>query len=399
MPMNEFEQKLKANATDGAIVVARALVQTFVQDNARITELAEKARYAQLLSGRLRIPVIESHKVVLAAWLTGLEKSGDLIDGWIKQYELGPIFGRPGDAPPAVGREILDLIATYQGLKKENPQAAEVNVARLELRQIWASNALRQSILAKFVLVLNDETFLKSLETPVAKVLVVDPAEVVSAMISLPLKKHGYQVTVVGNADEAIASLAQQVPDVVISEMDMPIQNGISLCVKLKADPGTMHVPFIMLTSSKSQRVFRECMKAGAEDVLGRPVDIELVFIKLQKILGGRVSRTQQSGIAGSLRDIVLSDLVQILCAGGKSAKVDFVNGSSKGALYIREGEVIEAETDGLMAEEAFYKLMTWKEGTFSAGACDGFPARSIQLSVMSLLMEAARRNDEGAAG
>ncbi|MEI6808809.1 MAG: DUF4388 domain-containing protein, partial [bacterium] len=130
--------------------------------------------------------------------------------------------------------------------------------------------------------------------------------------------------------------------------------------------------------------------------VLGRPVDIELVFIKLGKILDATVVKPQQAGgIVGSLKDIVLSDLVQILCAGGKNTKMEFTSDADKGVLYISNGDIIEAACGDVHGAEAFYKLMTWKTGTFAAVPCDQFPERNIQLSVMSLLMEAARRNDE----
>lgn len=398
--MDDFASRQKIGDTDGALVVARAMVKACVSDELLVADLAEKARYAQLLAGRLRLPVIESHKTVLAAWLSGLASTPEVFEVWKKQYELEAILGPIGaiqlDGPQSMGREILDLLTAYQQLRRENPQSAQVEVMRRELRTIWATNPRRQVILAKFVLVLNDETFLKSLEVPVAKILLVDPGEIVSAVLSLPLKAKGYQVRVVCNVQEAFVALSEQIPDVVIVEMDMPLANGLVLCTKIKADPELHHLPVILLTSSKSQRVVREGMKAGAEDVLGRPVDIELVFIKLRKILGAAVAKPQQTGgIAGSLNDIVLSDLVQILSAGGKSTKMEFVSDTDSGVLYILNGEMIEATCGDVRGEEAFYKLMAWKSGTFAAVPCEHFPERSIHLSVMSLLMEAARRNDE----
>ena len=398
MANKDHDDKLKTGDTDGVMVVVRTMVQSCIQDAAAAAKLAEKARYAQLLSGRLRLPVLESHRIVLAAWLSGLAGIPEVFDAYKAQYDLGSILDTVKDAPseaqPSTGREVLDIIAYYQDFKRDNPKASEIEVVKREIRTYWATNPRRQTILAKFILVLNDELFLKSLETPAAKALVVDPGEVVSSMLSLPLRAKGYEVRVVGNVSDAVDALAAQLPDVAIVEMDMPMENGVVLCEKIKADPKMSHIPVIMLTFSKSQRVFRECMKAGAEDVLGRPVDIELVFIKLQKILGTRVAKPKQEGVAGSLKDIVLSDLVQILCAGGKSTRVEFTCDGGTGRIYIQEGEIIEAETGDLRAEEAFYKLMTWKDGTFAAGPCEQYPARSIQLSVMSLLMEAARRND-----
>ncbi|MEI6808441.1 MAG: response regulator, partial [bacterium] len=270
--MDDFQDKLKTSDTDGALVVARAMVQACVQDELLVADLAEMARYAQLLAGRLRLPVVESHKIVLAAWLRGLAATPEVFDIWKKQYELETILDPFGDVPDdgvqSVGREILDLLSVYQQLRRENPQSAQVEVMRRELRTIWAVNSRRQTILAKFMLVLNDESFLKSLEVPVAKILLVDPGEIVSSMLSMPLKTKGYQVRVVCNVQEAIVALSVQIPDIVIVEMDMPLENGLVLCANIKTDPKLLHLPVIMLTSSKSQRVYREAMKAGAEDVL-----------------------------------------------------------------------------------------------------------------------------------
>jgi len=401
MSNNDFADKLKTGDTDGAMVVVRAMVHACVKDVDVVAGIAEKARYAQLLAGRMRLPVLEVHKIVLAAWLSGLDNSRQLVEDWTRQYDLGAILGPRDDTivedGQFLGREILDLVATYQQFKKEHPEAKGADHIRRELRLSWARTHLRQTVLSKFALVLSDEAFLQSMETPGARVLVVDPDEVVSATLSLPLKAKGYAVQVAGNVQEATLALSTQIPDVIIVEKDMLIEDGVSLCRIVKSDPKMKHVPVIILTSSKSQRVYRECMKAGAEDVLGKPVDIELVFIKLQKIVGASGPKPQQSGVSGSLQHIVLSDLVQILCASGKSARVTFASGDDKGAIYIREGDIIDAEAGGCRAEEAFYKLMTWKQGTFVAGPCEQYPERSIQLSVMSLLMEAARRNDEAA--
>jgi hypothetical protein len=59
-------------------------------------------------------------------------------------------------------------------------------------------------------------------------------------------------------------------------------------------------------------------------------------------------------------------------------------------------GEIIHAESGSFYGEEAFYRLMRWEKGTFSIVPCTAFPARSIQVPTMSLLMEGARLADEG---
>ena len=400
MPGNNVTERMQASRTDGAVLVCRTLVTSFVKDPARIAETAEMARHAQLLATRLQIPLTDVEKVMLAAWLSALEEHRQLIDPLVAQHGLSDILGLgehpPGDQNPNLGFQVLSLISGYQELKKEKPGIEkDPDAVQDTLRELWATSATRRSLLNRFMVILRDELFLQGLEAPGAKILIVDPEEVVSGVMSLPLKGKGYKVTAVSHVQDALKALSKETPDIILSELKILVEDGLSLCRKVKSEPQTRGIPFIMLTASKSQRVMRDCMKAGADDVFVRPVDMELLFIKLQKILAAAPAKPQ-AGVTGSLKDIQLSDLVQILCAGAKSTKVELTSGDVKGAIYILNGDIIEAEAGELRRETAFYKVMGWKEGTFGTRTPDEFPPRTIQAPPMALLMEAARRNDEG---
>ena len=400
MPAKDVTENMQASRTDGAVLVCRTLVSSFVKDPSRVAETAEMARHAQLLASKLQIPFTDVQKVILAAWLSALEDRRDLIDPLVAQHGLQDILGLgehpPGGDNPNLGFQVLSLISGYQELKNEKPGIEkDTEAVQKDLRELWVTTATRRNLLTRFMVILRDEIFLQSLEAPGARILIVDPKEAISGVLSLPLKSKGYQVKAVGHVQDAMKSLVGELPDIIISEMKMLVEDGLSLCQRIKSQPETRHIPFIMLTSSKSQRVVRDCMKAGADDVVGRPVDTELLFIKLQKILGAAPAKPQ-AGVTGSLKDIQLSDLVQILCAGAKSTKVELTCGSEKGAIYIQNGDITEAEAGDLRSEMAFYKVMGWKDGTFGTRTPEQFPARVIQAPAMALLMEAARRNDEG---
>jgi len=400
MPAKDVTENMQASRTDGAVLVCRTLVSSFVKDPARVAETAEMARHAQLLASKLQLAFADVQKVILAAWLSALEDRRDLIDPLVAQHGLRDILGLgehpPDGENPNLGFQVLSLISGYQELKKEKPGIEkDIDAVQKDLRELWATTATRRNLLNRFMVILRDEIFLQGLEAPGARILIVDPEEVISAVLSLPLKRKGYRVKAVSHVQDALKSLAAGLPDIIVSEMKMLIEDGLSLCQRIKSQPETRHIPFIMLTSSKSQRVVRDCMKAGADDVVGRPVDTELLFIKLQKVLGATAAKPQ-AGVTGSLKDIQLSDLVQILCAGAKSMKVELTSSGEKGAIYIQNGDIIEAETGDLRSEMAFYKVMGWKDGTFATRTPEQFPARIIQAPAMALLMEAARRNDEG---
>lgn len=100
-------------------------------------------------------------------------------------------------------------------------------------------------------------------------------------------------------------------------------------------------------------------------------------------------------GITGTLEDVGLTDLVQILCVGGKRMELQVTSGNHEAKVYLCEGEVTHCSLDVFSGEDAFYRLMRWQAGKFTARPCEQFPDRTIMTSVMALLMEGARRFDE----
>jgi hypothetical protein len=97
----------------------------------------------------------------------------------------------------------------------------------------------------------------------------------------------------------------------------------------------------------------------------------------------------------GSLADLPLPDIIQLVSVSGKTGVFELTRGSRRGQIFLRDGQIVHAEASRLSGEEAFYELATWTDGdfTFTAGAeCS---SSSIDKSNTNLLMEAARRMDE----
>ncbi len=335
---------------------------------------------------------------MLAAWLSALKHNEAQIGSLITEFQLEDFLG-PTANPDDIGPRILNLIQTYQSLRAQDLNAAaKTDVTKFYLQETWPHAAEERSVLNRFIRILDDEKFMLSLQAPVGKILIVDPAEAVSPVMTTPLQNQGYFVLAVGSVPSAEQVFAKELPDVVLAEMNIPVEDGLDLCRKMKASPGTSGIPLLIMTSSKSTRVHRECVKAGADDVFLRPIDMELLSIKLHRLLESKQAARPAGGLTGSLKDIQLSDVVQILCAGMKDVKLTLSSGGQEGAIYITGGEIVDVEAGELRGEPAFYRLMKWKEGTFASQPCEEFPSRTIELPAMSLLMEAARRLDEGVA-
>jgi hypothetical protein len=62
----------------------------------------------------------------------------------------------------------------------------------------------------------------------------------------------------------------------------------------------------------------------------------------------------------------------------------------------MQQGNVVHAVVGDITGEQAFFRLMQWRDGQFSLKECSEFPEQTISASTMSLLMEGARLADEG---
>lgn len=97
----------------------------------------------------------------------------------------------------------------------------------------------------------------------------------------------------------------------------------------------------------------------------------------------------------GSLEELPLPDVIQLVAASGKTGKFSVTSRLGSGNIFLRDGEIIHSTAGALTGEEAFYELATWQEGEFVFTAGDEAADATIKKSNTNLLMQAAQRIDE----
>ena len=97
----------------------------------------------------------------------------------------------------------------------------------------------------------------------------------------------------------------------------------------------------------------------------------------------------------GSLKELPLPDIIQLVSVSGKTGAFNLTNGTESGAIYLAEGQIVHATVGDLQGEEAVYDLAIWPQGDFVFTPGAAAPVTSVQKSNTNLLMEAARRIDE----
>jgi len=117
--------------------------------------------------------------------------------------------------------------------------------------------------------------------------LVVEDDSDMLRLIYLELK-DSYQVLTAANGREGMGKALETIPDLVITDLMMPVMDGIELCQKLKEHMHTSHIPVIMLTAKSSVGSQIEGLGVGADDYVTKPFNMILLKARVHNLLETR---------------------------------------------------------------------------------------------------------------
>ena len=120
---------------------------------------------------------------------------------------------------------------------------------------------------------------------PPARILIVDDGADNRALLEVILGWEGFVILTAASGEEALASVAQQPPDLVLLDVMMPGMDGYEVAAKLKANPATVNIPIIMITGMPDDTSRRRGLSAGAVDIIAKPVEWEDVVARVKSAL------------------------------------------------------------------------------------------------------------------
>ena len=106
-------------------------------------------------------------------------------------------------------------------------------------------------------------------------------------------------------------------------------------------------------------------------------------------------SRGGSVELQGAIREFSVPDVVQFLCGQGKTGRLALALPEAAGSIFFDGGAVVHAELAAREGEEAFFELMSRREGSFEFVPGEGSAKKSIRNHTTILLLEGARRSDE----
>ncbi len=97
--------------------------------------------------------------------------------------------------------------------------------------------------------------------------------------------KHRYHVIEATDGKEGLEKVKNLHPDLVVSDIMMPVMNGIDLSKKIKANPDTSHIPIILLTALTKAETELEGFNAGINDYITKPFTFEILASRVRNLL------------------------------------------------------------------------------------------------------------------
>ena len=224
--------------------------------------------------------------------------------------------------------------------------------------------------------------------------LLVDPDPEQSAVLDLQLTSRGFRVRCAHSVEAALRAIEEHKPNIIVSEVTLDAADGFELKKRLNENEQTQSIPFVFFTTRAASADVQAGFALGAQDYLVKPSAVDIVAAKLQKILDDRAG-TGASGVSGSLSEMSLPDLVQILAHGRKTGRLKLRMGPYHGEIHFVTGDVYNALFEKLRGDEAFFQMLRFKDGTFALDPNFKADAKVINMSAEMLLLEGLRRFDE----
>jgi CheY-like chemotaxis protein len=241
--------------------------------------------------------------------------------------------------------------------------------------------------------------------------LLVDDAVGVRIELGDSLRDRGLRVRVAENGLVAIAAALKRPPDIILSDVEMPVMDGWTFLRMTRARQRLAHIPFVFFTRLTDDLSRLQAYRMGVEDFLSKDTSPEEVLARLHGVLARHKTRPSVTaaasgqggqGLRGDLEHVKLGSLMSFLESEKRSGRLLLDNGRDRAVLEIINGALAGVENLGNYshAHDRVFELLDWANGSFEFAQLDesNMDRPTGEPTPMTyLLMEHARRADEAA--
>ena len=234
--------------------------------------------------------------------------------------------------------------------------------------------------------------------------LVVDADPRSLRVLEVSLRNAGYNVAGCPSVGKAFEILHTNKPDLILSDTAFSDMNGFAFVEQLRQNSDWSNIPFMFLSSDGSIESKIRGLELGVQDYLTKPIYIREVVARVnielaRQTRAGLTEKTSdaRTRFSGSLSEMSVVDLLQTIDVSRKSGVLTLIAADGQeGMISFDSGAVINATVEDLRGEDAIYRQLLWREGSFDLEFRRvSLSERTVHRTTQALLMEGMRRLDE----
>jgi response regulator RpfG family c-di-GMP phosphodiesterase len=233
------------------------------------------------------------------------------------------------------------------------------------------------------------------------RALIIDPDPEESTVLELRMVEQGFDVKIARSADAARKLVAMEGVefDLVVCEVELPDADGLAFLSEARKERWGREIAWVVHTQKQGRTEAQRAFDLGAMDFVAKPAQADVLVAKIKAMLEQRAQSGKggaAKGVSGSLREMGLPDIVQVLFHGRKTGKLNVKSAGNSGEIHFLEGAIANALLGSLTGADAFYAMVRFQEGEFALDPSFVPPKRLVAESAEALLLEGMRRMDEG---
>ncbi len=198
-----------------------------------------------------------------------------------------------------------------------------------------------------------------------ARILTVDDDEQSREMLRLLMERHGYEAVVASNGAEALATAKRNPPDVIISDILMPVMDGYTLCHECKKDDRLKSIPFIFYTGTYTDTKAEALAESmGAERFIRKPADSKTFLSTVEEVLGYWQAEQRDVSLRTGREGEILKEYAGILNTK-LEAKVAALERTSRELEFSehRFHTLLEMSMDAILVVDPRRRITLWSAG------------------------------------
>jgi len=188
-------------------------------------------------------------------------------------------------------------------------------------------------------------------------IMVVDDSETIRSVVQNGLETNGYQTIAAENGQQALDLLRNIKPDLILSDIDMPVMNGFKFREIVQSDDAFSSIPFVVMSANSDRAYMKRMLKYGASAYICKPFNVDQLVIMVEKTLSDQfLLLLNEKERLVSERNLMVAGITSLVAA--LEARDAYTKGHSEavgtivsGMLALSGADKIEVE-NGLLGEE-----------------------------------------------